>query len=171
VKNPLWIVVALLAACGSAPQRPSTPVDVAAQTKKEDTAFDSSAGFVGPAVSQRADRENTTWRMRAWKDKATGLVSRQLYASIYYSDGRWRFYRTANFEGGDSVNVVSIDSRPSCGRYGCTHTETVGVPISADKWALAASGRLTVRINSRAGAHTFITIPAEYARGFDAAVR
>jgi hypothetical protein len=167
----LPLLALLLAGCASTPAPPITAENTATQTSVRDTQFDSSAGFVGPAVSQRAERENTTWRMRAWKDKATGLISRQLYASIYYSDGRWRFYRTANFEGGDSVNVVSIDSRPSCGRYGCTHTETVGVPISADKWALAASGRLTVRINSRAGAHTFITIPAEYAQGFDAAIR
>jgi hypothetical protein len=166
VKGPLWVVVALLAACGSAPQRPSTPVDVAAQTKKEDTTFDSSAKFTGPTV-----RGEPTWLVRAWRDRQTGIVSRQLYVTHYYFGSGWRFYRTASFEGGEQAQATRIDSSPRCTRNLCSYTEIVGVSLPPAQWAKALQSGLTVRINAQSGDRSFVTIPAAYAQGFESAIK
>jgi putative SOS response-associated peptidase YedK len=70
--------------------------------------------------------DTVTWHVRPWKDRATGKLDRQLYASVKCMDGRWRFSRTANFNTGEEAKVVNIDRDPSCGSYGGTHTETFG---------------------------------------------
>jgi hypothetical protein len=166
VKGLLWIAAALLAGCGAAPQRPSTPVDVAAQTRKEDTAFDSAAKFVGPTV-----RGDPTWMVRAWRDRQTGVVVRQLYVSLYYHGSGWRFYRTASFEGGEQATATRIDSYPTCSRRSCSYTETVGIALPPAQWAKALQTGLTVRVNAQSGDHSFVNIPASYAQGFESAIK
>ncbi len=147
----------MLAGCASAPR---APVDVAKQTQVSNSEFDARITYQGPQVRT----PDATWRLRAWRDKATGEVRAQLYVTIDTTGDRWRGYRSASFDDTSSVQTVRIDTDVACRRSLCMYSETVGVPL--DMARLSADRALRVRLNSQAGVNTLVEVPADYLRGF-----
>lgn len=167
------IVLAALVLAACAAPNPKTSAEVAAAIKVQDSEFDSSRTYLGPYVSESSGtglfRDNFSWRIRAFQDKKTGEVRRQLYVSTSNIFG-WRFYRTASFSGGDIVRADRISSEPSCTKNGCTYYETVGAIIGNDKWISARDEVLQVRLNAQSGSDIVVSIPQEYRAAIDQAL-
>lgn len=161
----------VLTACAA--PNPKTSADVAAAIRVQDSEFDSSRTYLGPYVSETSGvglfKDHFSWRVRAFQDKKTGEVRRQLYLNTSNIFG-WRFYRTASFSGGDIVRADRISSEPSCSRTGCTYYETVGAIISQEKWISARDGVLQVRFNAQSGNDIVVSIPQEYRAAIDQAL-
>lgn len=166
-------LLAVLALTACAAQNPKTSAEVSAAIKVQDSDFDSSRTYLGPYVSEASGsgffRDHFSWRIRAFQDKKTGDVRRQLYVNTSNIFG-WRFYRTASFSGGDIVRADRISSEPSCSRNGCTYYETVGAIISQEKWLSAGGGVLQVRFNAQSGNDIIVSISPEYRTGIDQAL-
>lgn len=149
----LILAALMLAGCASAPQQQSQATEV------QDSQFDARITYLGPVV--RAS--GYTWRMRAWRDKATQEVRAQLYVTFSQAGERWRGYRTASLEDASQVQTVRINNDVQCKRGLCMYTETVGVPLGPER--LDPAG-LRVRLNAQSGVSTLVEVPADYMRGF-----
>lgn len=167
------IVLAALVLTACAAPNPKTSAEIAAAIKVEDSEFDSSRTYLGPYVSETSGvglfKDHFSWRIRAFQDKKTGDIRRQLYLNTSNIFG-WRFYRTASFSGGDIVRADRISSEPSCSRTGCTYYETVGAIISQEKWVSAREGFLQVRFNAQSGNDIIASISPEYRAAIDQAM-
>jgi len=152
-----------------------SPETVAALVSVEDTAFDKSIKFVGPPGRFEDHRPNgyvdrVAWRLRSWRDRETSALTHQLYVVIDHGDRSARHYYSASFTDRSSADALRIGYDARCFRGGCRHIEDIGIPIDDARLRAAATDRLAIRLNSRAGVETFINVWGEYIRGYLAAV-
>lgn len=80
--------------------------------------------------------------LRAFIDRKTGSVTAQIYHIASYGGTGWNFFETATVETGDGLKEVRLDrigTDVDCSRYGCWHTEDVGVPIGFEALEAAAA--------------------------------
>jgi hypothetical protein len=168
---------ALLVGCASAPREMPSQERLQAAVQRADSAFDSQVGFKGPSIRYTISRSTAStdyvaWFVRAWRDKRTGAVARQLYVSVENGES-WRYYRSASFEGGALAAALSVRASPSCGRYGCRFDEHVAVDLTEGQWTQALVQGLAVRLNAQgaAGREIVIQIPYAYAQALQEAMK
>lgn len=112
--------------------------------------------------------------LRAFLDRKTLRARYQIYYSVTYQARSWAFIEQANYIGSKGLEtqpVVKIASDVSCGRYGCSFVETVGVDISEDdlRWLAsryqpATDNPMKVRFKTKASGDVETSIlPAEAA--------
>jgi hypothetical protein len=168
---------ALLVGCASAPREMPSQERLQAAVQRSDSAFDSLVGFKGPSISYTISRGTSTtdyiaWFVRAWRDKRTGAVARQLYVSVENGES-WRYYRSASFEGGALAVATSLRASPRCGRYGCQFDEHMAVDLTEGQWTQALVQGLAVRLNAQgvSGREIVIEIPYAYAQALQEAMK
>lgn len=160
-----------LAGCAT-PSRALQTSEVAAAVQVRDSRFDAAVEYIGPLVTTHTARgitpDHETWRLRGWRDKATGAMRHQLYVSVWHQDRHARGYVLASFEDGSQASTVYIGYDPNCsGRtFSCAHSETVGVSLTTQQLDAARLGGLAVRLSSRTGPQTVISVPASYVNGY-----
>lgn len=93
----------------------------------------------------------------------------QLYIEIIYT-GDWRYYQSVSFEGGHTEDV-SVINREVLGCSGaCSFRETLGVMLDKERVLGSLDADLHLRFNAKSGDYSYITVPANYLKGFHAAV-
>lgn len=167
--------------------------DYARNVKVKDTKFDAHISYVAPEIRYRENYVTDVYfdyLLRGWKDKKTGSISHQLYVEIHYTEKEyipssfkeedkikiiqhandWRVYRTANFENATRTHLVSIDTDVDCQLrdiiYECDYKEMIGVPITSELLKRSTVAGFTIRLNSKSGHESFITVPANYIQGY-----
>lgn len=151
--KPIILCALLLAGCASSP-------NTSPGTEVQDSQFDARITYLGPVVRNLGQ----TWRLRAWRDKATQEVRAQLYVTLTHTGSSWRRYRTASLEDATQVQTVRIDTDVTCRRGLCMYVETVGVPLEPSR--LDPSAGLRVRLNAQTGGLAIIEVPASYVQSF-----
>lgn len=155
----------------------NTPEDVAAGVKTRQSDFDKGTLLVGPeqgfSIPRGLGGDQVTWRVDSYLRGADTPPAKSLLVKIWHQDRTWRYFSSASFEGGETVDTRRIDSDPSCmaggGIVSCSFTEIVSVRIPSAKWDAATTSGLRVRINGRTGGHVIIQIPAIYVAGINMA--
>lgn len=109
------------------------------------------------------DYEN--YFLRSYLESESKKVTlHQVYIGIMYR-GDWRFYRSANLIGGQSLPFTEIDrSVVSCADSeltGCRVSEDFGITLNEQLFSNALENGLTFRVNSQfSNIHNTYTIPA-----------
>ena len=171
----LW--AATLVAC--APNYADAPADVVAGgVEVIRTSFDSKTKYVGPRLRDTEfaglfnGYDYKDFRLRGWRDDQINLTTHQLYIEIDYTERSWRFYYSANAEGGQSLGLTQINQEVRrCHVYQyfgslCDFRETLGVPIDHQFLIEKQNTGFSVRINARSGDSNIFVVPARYIQGY-----
>jgi hypothetical protein len=173
MKALLFAVLLLIGGCAT-PIASRSPSEVSSGVEVKDTKFDARVTFTGPEVFEAKSRglltDHQRYRLRAWKERASGSTTYQLYANIWYNTGGWRYYRSASFDDGRQTDIIEIDRDVDCtsrgGYTSCSYEETIGVPITQEFLDSTTATGFSVRLNSKGGTESFITVPPNYIQGF-----
>lgn len=133
-----------------------------------DSEFDSSVAYTGPDIQSVTRRglfvDNESLRLVALRDKKSNALTYVVQLRILYSFD-WRFYSSASFTDGSSVEVKEIDRRTNdCVALGCIHTERVFFLVDFKRLKDSQDG-LRFRLNGK-NTTNVITIPRNYINGF-----
>lgn len=158
-----------------------SPAQISEKIKVEGNEFDAAITYTGPDILETRNNtglftsEHDRFCLRAFKSKATGHISYQLYANIWYSSGDWRFYRNAALPSGLQAKLTQIKSRPTCmangGLLTCSHEEIVGLSIPEKYLQDQSSEGIKVRFDAKSGHKTYLVVPANYVQAFLAKVK
>lgn len=113
--------------------------------------------------------------LRSYVNRSTKEVTlHQLYVGVSYR-GDWRFYQSANLQGGQSLPFTEIDrSVVSCADSdltGCRLSEDFGITLSDQIFSGAMESGLTLRVNtSSSGIANTYSIPASMFRAQKSAI-
>jgi len=135
----LFLLVALfgLCACETTEQRTQTALALTPEHFKSTAIIvdDDSGGTALISTKSGFQQKQGLLRMvyddnflRAIIDKKTGIVTYQVYQSIYYQASDWRFYRKANYETPDGPELVDAKylRPPLAHNFDCSdHTSSV----------------------------------------------
>lgn len=128
----------------------------AVSVKRDD--FQKTVDYNGPNI---APGFGGILRIRAWKFEKTSEVKYQIYIADYY-DGEWRFYNSAYDSNGESLDTTLISRKvDSCSRYGCSHTEHVGLNITKEYLEKNKDSGINFKLSGKAGEAIFF-IPGTY---------
>ena len=107
--------------------------------------------------------------IRAWKFEKTNEIKYQIYVADYY-DGEWRFYDNAYDSNGERLDTTLISRKvEDCSRYGCSHTEHVGLNITKEYLEKNKDSGINFKLSGKAGQAIFF-IPGSYVQAILAAV-
>ena len=109
------------------------------------------------------------WRdslfIRAWRNYGSNHVTYQIYIQDHYS-GDWRFYNRAFDSNGNNLDLIEISRDVgSCGQYGCSFDEHVGVKIDRKYLDDSVKTGIRIKLYGKAGQEIFF-IPGGYIQGF-----
>jgi hypothetical protein len=149
-----------------------TPQQVADAITVKTSEFDSDVTYYGPGISSVTRRglfeDNERTRIVAKRGKKSSDVSFFVETHVLYSFD-WRFYTSASFDDGTSVEVTSLDRQVNgCTGIGCIKTEKLYFPVAYERLS-KGSGPLRFRLNSKTG-ENIITIPRTYIDGVMAGI-
>lgn len=171
-KGSIVLVIAtalMLSACVAPPPRLNTsdPQAVSSAISVQRDDFKKVTNYKGPNTS--SDIFDQVF-IRAWKSDATGTTDYQIYVADYYS-GDWRFYNSAFDSNGNNLDVTVISRDvDSCSRYGCSHTEHIGLNITRGYLEKNQEVGIRFKLSGKAGEEIFY-IPAGYIKAFLAATK
>jgi hypothetical protein len=154
-----------LALVGCAAPRPpvdySDPAQVSARIKMERDDFKKLTNISAPSV---APHVLDALFLRAWKFDS-GSTNYQIYVRSYYS-GEWRFYNSAYDSNGVRMDVVPISRDVgTCGRYGCSHEEHLGLNVTRAYLESHKSDGIRFKVSGKAGEEIFF-VPGGYIQAF-----
>lgn len=163
-----WIgigfVIALgLSSCGAIPPSPENfgTLEVHESNDGSTIAFASASAFGGGGTMQ------TRYRLRGYKDKATKILSHELYVRIWYNEGGLRDFVTATVNGSRELAVTKIGNQPAyVGRRFGAHEEWIGIPLD-DAWLNSTqSSGFDVRLKAQSGHEIFLKVSAAYVAAY-----
>lgn len=160
------LATALLAGCVSA----SDPVAVAKGTNSSFNQYTGLQEFTGPTSALNGNLLEGVFLVRGTRKGAVPIAEtyHQIYVSV--TTGEWLFLNSA-WANGQALRFYAIDrSVSSCGNYGCTLTETVGVNITFAELERMANSGFSFQLRGQRGSRV-VSIPAAYFRGYLAQVR
>jgi hypothetical protein len=170
------LLLCVLAGCATQKidysQQPAAEVRGAVITA--DSEFDSSRSYVSPALKASGQSGGQPWfeyLLQAHVDKETG-DTRYVATIVASYDGRWKFYRSASFPGGNTKVVTPLDSDVIyCGSLTCYYREILAIGFAKAELLAASQGDgLKIRLGAKNGDRDIIEYPAAYVAGFLAAV-
>jgi hypothetical protein len=143
---------------------PNDSQAVASHTKVENDVHQGVTRVVGPLIFADNNILGNTYLVRGWVDEANSGVknSVQIYVSAKFD--HWAFLDSA-YSYGDQLNTTVIDRDVNCGRYSCTHTETVGVDLRLNQLERVAKDGFSFKVRGSGGS-VIMSIPAAYFAGF-----
>jgi hypothetical protein len=156
-------LVVSLQGCGSMqPEAVLTnPQSVASLVKVNVDDFKKETTYEGPNAARRYPGMVF---LRAWK-ASDGTFSYQIYVADTYR-GDWRFYDSAHDRDGNQLKTVQIKRKvDSCDRYGCEHTEHVGLTVTKKYLQQRLNEGLSFKVSGSGGDEIF-DLPAAYVQGF-----
>lgn len=146
----------------------SPPEQIANDTAVSESNYDNTVKYqsreVFTPVKRGIKQDHQRYLLRTWKDKETERLTHQLYVSIWYNTGNWRFYYSANHEDGEVAEFTVVDRDADCHR-GCTYTETVGISLTTEYLKENTLTGFTVRLNSKGGFKNIVTVSPNYVQG------
>ncbi len=124
--------------------------------KRDD--FQKSTDYIAPNI---ANEIGDILRIRAWKFENTSQTAYQIYVADYYY-GDWRFYKSTFDSNGNRLDTTLISRKvESCSRYGCYHTEHLGINVTKDYLEKNKETGITFKVSGTAGEAVF-SIPGAY---------
>jgi hypothetical protein len=97
-------------------------------------------------------REENSFSIRSWIDKATRRVTHQLYVVNYYGGSGWEFWQSARGQDARPLEFTRISQDVvSCSKYGCSHSEHFGIGLSDALLRQHRTGGFAMKIYSKAG--------------------
>jgi len=166
VKILLSAMVPLLSACVYQPVVDwGNPEATKSRVNIELDEFKKEVKYRGPDINKSFD----TVFIRAWKHIDINQITYQIYARDIYR-GDWHFYDSAYDDDGNKLDTTLISRDVvSCGLYGCTYSEDLGINITRGYLSLHTASGIRFKISGTAGEQIFF-IPGGYIKGFLAAV-
>lgn len=158
-----FVIALCLSSCGAIPPSPENfgRLEVHESNDGSTIAFASASAFGGGWTMQ------TRYRLRGYKDKATKIISHELYVRIWYNEGGLRDFVTATVDGNRELAVTKIGNQPAyVGRRFGAHEEWLGIPLD-DAWLNSTqSSGFDVRLKAQSGHEIFLRVPAAYVTAY-----
>lgn len=108
--------------------------------------------------------------LRAWKFDESGKVGFQIYVISRYTDDLRAYDEAWDINGNPLALTRISEATGSCGRYGCTHVEHVGVDVNRDYLVKNQTAGIRFKLKGKGGEAIYF-LPGEYVEGFLAAVK
>ena len=177
------LISAVLSGCAATPNVSSmSPSDIEQKVLVNNSEFDANIRLTGMNLKKVEESGFLTgydyinYMTRSWVNKETSSVTHQVYISIAYAAGGWRFYNSATLKGGDPLEFTSIN-RDVVGCQGgtyvssCNYKETIGINLTDDFLQSKSDDGISFRISSQSGKENVLNIPSNYLQGYLTAVK
>ena len=158
-------------------QVPKTPAEFASKVVvNEGSNFDAHVSYGLPMVREPNPGglmgDTVQYRLFAYKNKKTGDLSYSIQAQVgfdwFFKDDDWRYYNSASSDHGQQAKVKQMGQEADCPddvNRSCWRMEYVSVPMTEEFIVENASTGFQVRLNSKAGVHSFLSVQSIYIQG------
>ncbi len=164
------LLILIVSGCAGAP---TTQQDYVSRVEVRDSEFDPATTFLGPQLQASIKGMGGTAayaRFRSYQLKQSDAVKHQLYIDLYYSGKRPRFFESASFPGGTTIDVdVLSQERLRCHKnktlWPCDFHEVLAISLSGQFLQRHSQSGFRTRLNAHTGDQVIVTIPAHFVSG------
>ena len=133
----------------------TTPTATSAAVEVKASAFEPDTTLLGPAHRYTGG----TFRFRTWLGAKYPAPMHQLYVTNSYR-GDWKFWRRANGQNANELELVEISSDVISCRYGCSYAEAFGITLSDSLLQANRTNGYAVKVYAKSGDELVLTIPS-----------
>lgn len=152
-RNSIPLALALTASAASCVQHFQAPEQIVT------SGFEKTV-TVGSEAMPLPNEESGMARLVSVVSKDGSPTTHSVYVQIIYSRA-WRFYQSANAEGGDALQFVPVKRNVgACTQYGCGYEEQFAATIPDARFVGARQTGLAVKFYAQAATPMIVSVPA-----------